>query len=145
MLHHGANEAYAVAATGAQPGIPGNKGPAATAAPQQLSSIDPAVFEAAETGVQGSNWAAPALATQAHAELPLEDKADVPGTSKAQAAAVAEWSDSIRLAISTRCLLAALSTAQRGICYTQVPPRSSLSISPSVVLQHTPSRAVHKF
>ena len=145
MLHHGADEAYAAAAAAAEAGTPGNRGPAAAAAPQQLSSIDPAVLEAAEAGEQGSDWEAAALGAQGPAEAPLNSRADVPGNLKAQTATIAERSDSMRLAISTRCQLAALSTAQPGICYTQVPPCSSLPMPPSGGLQHVPGCAVRKF
>ena len=121
MLHHSVEEAYTPLATGAEPGDPSNRGPADIAAPRQQSSSDPAVLEAAQAGEQGSDWEAPALASQGPAELPLNDTGSVTGASQAQTADVAEWSDSVRLAISTRFLLAALSAAQPGICYTQVP------------------------
>ena len=122
MLHHGANEARTAAATGAESGTLGNQGPATEQQPQQLSSIDPAELKAAQVGEQGSVREAAALGSQGHAELPLNITADVPGTFKAQTTDGAEWSDSMRLAISARCLLAVLSIAQPGICYTQVPP-----------------------
>ena len=88
MLHHEANEAYAAAAAEAEPDTPGNRGPAATAAPQQLSRVAPAVLEAAQAGEQGSDCEAPALASQEHAESALSNRADVRGTFKAQTADV---------------------------------------------------------
>ena len=135
MLHHGGVETFARAATGAEPGTPCNRGPAATAAPRQLSGIDPAVLEAAQAGRQGSDWEAPALASQGRAESPLNDRADATGTCKAQTADADEWPDSVRLAISTRCLLAVLRMAQPGTCYTQVPPCSSLPQMPICALR----------
>ena len=134
MLHHGANEAYEAAAAEAEHDTPGNRGPAATAAPQQLSSVAPAVLEAAQAGAQGSDCEALTLASQEHAESALSNRADVRGTFKAQTADVAEWSDSMRLAISTRCLLAVLSIAEPSICYTQVPAHSWLPMSPLTAL-----------